>query len=236
MYCRPCHMHGEREGPGCGTERCCGSRAEANRISTVSTRPTTSTVASRISQPDGGVDAVAEHLGVGADRRQHRDGEHRDARDDTSSTQALAAAAAPGSAGCCAGPPTRWPSGSGSPARARGRRRARPAIRRSPRRSSPAAPRAGRAASPMIGNCAQRRVEHLVLEVGVALEEEAEDRRGEQQQREDRDEGVVGERPPPGSCPGRRRTCRRPRAGSRGRRAGAGCGRRWPPHSRLNAT
>ena len=37
-------------------------------------------------------------------------------------------------------------------------------------------------------------VEHLVLELGVALEDEAEDRRGQQQQREDRDEGVVGHR------------------------------------------
>ena len=39
----------------------------------------------------------------------------------------------------------------------------------------------------------QRRVEHLLLELGVAAEDEPEDLGAEQQQREDREEGVVGD-------------------------------------------
>ena len=46
---------------------------------------------------------------------------------------------------------------------------------------------------PITGNCGERRVQQLVLQVGVALQHEAEDRHKQQQQREQRQEPVVGD-------------------------------------------
>ena len=47
--------------------------------------------------------------------------------------------------------------------------------------------------SPMIGNCAERRVQHVGLCLGSAFEHEAEHRDQHQQQREQRGEAVVGD-------------------------------------------
>ena len=58
---------------------------------------------------------------------------------------------------------------------------------------SPAGPRARPSWSPMIGNWLSAELSTSCCSSGVALQHEAEDRGGQQQQREDRDERVVGD-------------------------------------------